>query len=124
VAGEILSQLVIMSVIQHNRRRHWLPRHPPHVHPMFVVTEAGAAAIRAAFDQGSELAAAVELDRLFPINDTAWRGRAGGRHDFPCFSSGTSVQGRIVKYVVWSQDPSDHARDRRRDRRHRPVAAG
>jgi hypothetical protein len=33
---------------------------------MFVVTEAEAAAIRAAFDQGGEFAAAVELRRLFP----------------------------------------------------------
>ena len=33
---------------------------------MFVVTEAEAAAIRAAFDGGGELAAAVELRRLFP----------------------------------------------------------
>jgi hypothetical protein len=33
---------------------------------MFVVTEEEAAAIRAAFDQGGELAGAVELRRLFP----------------------------------------------------------
>ena len=33
---------------------------------MIVVTEAGAAAIRAAFAQGGELSAAVELRRLFP----------------------------------------------------------
>jgi hypothetical protein len=33
---------------------------------MFVVTEAEAAAIRTAFDQGGEFAAAVELRRLFP----------------------------------------------------------
>jgi hypothetical protein len=33
---------------------------------MFVVTEAEAAAIRAAFDQGGEFAAAVELRRHFP----------------------------------------------------------
>jgi hypothetical protein len=33
---------------------------------MFVITEAEAAAIRAAFDQGGELSAAVELRRLFP----------------------------------------------------------
>ena len=39
---------------------------------MFVVSEAEAAAIRAAFDQGGELAAAVELRRLFPgITDNA-----------------------------------------------------
>jgi hypothetical protein len=33
---------------------------------MFVVSEAEAAAIRTAFDQGGELSAAVELRRLFP----------------------------------------------------------
>jgi hypothetical protein len=39
---------------------------------MFVVTEEEAAAIRAAFDQGGEFAAAVELRRLFPgITDNA-----------------------------------------------------
>jgi hypothetical protein len=37
-----------------------------HAPGMFVVTEAEAAAIRAAFDQGGEFAAAVELRRLFP----------------------------------------------------------
>jgi hypothetical protein len=39
---------------------------------MFVVTEADAAAIRAAFEQCGELAAAVELRRLFPgVTDNA-----------------------------------------------------
>ncbi|HME19907.1 MAG TPA: hypothetical protein VKI44_00820 [Acetobacteraceae bacterium] len=39
---------------------------------MFVVTEAEAAAIRAAFDRGGEFCAAMELRRLFPgITDTA-----------------------------------------------------
>ncbi len=39
---------------------------------MFVVTEAEAAAIRTAFDQGGEFAAAVELRRLFPgVTDLA-----------------------------------------------------
>jgi hypothetical protein len=39
---------------------------------MFVVTEAEAAAIRAAFDRGGELSAAIELRRLFPgVTDTA-----------------------------------------------------
>jgi hypothetical protein len=33
---------------------------------MFVVSEAEADAIRAAFDRGGELSAAVELRRLFP----------------------------------------------------------
>jgi hypothetical protein len=41
---------------------------PPRSHAlaMFVVTEADAAAIRAAFDRGGEFSAAVELRRLFP----------------------------------------------------------
>ena len=34
---------------------------------MFVVSEAEAAAIRTAFEQSGELAAAVELRRLFPL---------------------------------------------------------
>jgi len=39
---------------------------------MFVVSEADAAAIRAAFDRGGELSATVELRRLFPgIADNA-----------------------------------------------------
>ena len=39
---------------------------------MFVVSEADAASIRAAFDQGGEFAAAIELRRLFPgITDNA-----------------------------------------------------
>ena len=43
-------------------------------HPasMIVVSDAEAAAIRAAFDRGGELSAAVELRRLFPgVTDTA-----------------------------------------------------
>src|SRR5271167_1221198 len=46
----------------------------PSSHPasMFVVNEAQAAAIRAAFDRGGELSAAMELRRLFPgITDNA-----------------------------------------------------
>jgi hypothetical protein len=39
---------------------------------MFTVTEADAAAIRAVFEQRGELAAAVELRRLFPgVTDNA-----------------------------------------------------
>jgi hypothetical protein len=39
---------------------------------MFVVSEAEATAIRTAFDQGGEFAAAVELRRLFPgVTDNA-----------------------------------------------------
>jgi hypothetical protein len=48
-------------------------RHPRH-HPagMFTVTETEATAIRTAFDQGGEFAAAVELRRLFPgVTDNA-----------------------------------------------------
>jgi hypothetical protein len=42
-----------------------------HAREMFVLTEADAAAIRAAFDQGGELSAVVELRRRFPgIADT------------------------------------------------------
>jgi hypothetical protein len=45
-----------------------LPHRAPRSHApgMFVVTEAAAAAIRTAFDQGGEFAAAVVLRRLFP----------------------------------------------------------
>jgi hypothetical protein len=48
---------------------------------MFTVTEAEAAAIRTAFDQGGELAAAVELRRLFPgvTDDAEARERAQHR---------------------------------------------
>jgi hypothetical protein len=39
---------------------------------MFAVSEAEAAAIRAAFDHGGELSAAVEMRRLFPgVTDNA-----------------------------------------------------
>jgi hypothetical protein len=39
---------------------------------MFVVTEADAARIRAAFERGGEFTAAIELRRLFPgIEDNA-----------------------------------------------------
>ena len=39
---------------------------------MFCVTEAEAAAIRAAYEQGGEFSAAIELRRLFPgITDNA-----------------------------------------------------
>jgi hypothetical protein len=46
---------------------------------MFVVTEAEAAAIRAAFEERGELSAAVELRRLFPaVTDTAQAARVLG----------------------------------------------
>ena len=38
----------------------------PHLFGMFMVSEDDAAAIRAAFDQGGEFAAAIELRRRFP----------------------------------------------------------
>jgi hypothetical protein len=41
---------------------------------MFTVSEAEAAAIRAAFEQGGEFSAAVELRRLFPGSRTQCRG--------------------------------------------------
>jgi hypothetical protein len=45
-----------------------LPDATAHDHPpgMFVVTETEATAIRAAYEQGGELSAAIELRRLFP----------------------------------------------------------
>jgi hypothetical protein len=58
-------------------RRHGplvLPDDAAHDHPpgMFCVSEAEAAAIRAAYEQGGELSAAIELRRLFPgITDNA-----------------------------------------------------
>ena len=54
------------SAAEFNRGRllgHGLRRHAA---AMFAVTEAEAAAIRAAFDRGGELSATVELRRLFP----------------------------------------------------------
>jgi hypothetical protein len=48
------------------------PRPHSHAPGMFVVTEAEAAAIRAAFEQRGEFEAAVELRRLFPgVTDAA-----------------------------------------------------
>ena len=48
------------------------PHASTHALRMFVVTEAEAAAIRTAFEQGGELAAALELRRLFPgVTDMA-----------------------------------------------------
>jgi hypothetical protein len=41
------------------------------VFPRFIVSEAEAAAIRTAYEHGGELAAAVELRRLFPGLATA-----------------------------------------------------
>ena len=44
----------------------------PHISQVLIVTEEDATAVRAAFDQGGELSAAVELRRRFPgITDNA-----------------------------------------------------
>ena len=58
------------------RRRPRLADHgpPSHASGMFVVSEAEAAAIRTAFEQSGELAAAVELRRLFPGHHRHRRG--------------------------------------------------
>ena len=46
---------------------------------MFLVSDANAAAIRAAFDRGGEFAAAIELRRLFPlVRDNAHARRCAG----------------------------------------------
>ena len=42
------------------------PTNPTILRPMFVVTEADAAAIRTAYEQDGELSAAIELRRRFP----------------------------------------------------------
>jgi hypothetical protein len=47
---------------------------------MFSVTEAEAAAIRAAFERGGEFAAAVELRRLFPGRHGQRRGAGVRAH--------------------------------------------
>ncbi len=46
---------------------------------MFVVNEAEAAAIRAAYERGGELSAAAELVRLFPGLDNAMKARVSAR---------------------------------------------
>ena len=56
----------------HKESRSCRPPRAPHAPAMFVVTEAEAAAIRAAYEQRGEFAAAVELRRRFPgITDNA-----------------------------------------------------
>jgi hypothetical protein len=52
---------------------------PSHTAPMFTVTETAAAAIRVAFEQRGEFAAAVELRRLFPGVTDNTRARACAR---------------------------------------------
>jgi hypothetical protein len=70
---------------------------------MFTVTEAEAAAIRAAFDRGDEVAAAVELRRLFPaITDNAKPfDRVGGKPALAHFSNAMPVRGR------WARETKD-----------------
>ncbi len=57
-----------------------------HALGMFVVTEEVAATISAAFDQGGEFAAAVELRRLFPgvADNEQARARHGPLRDGCC----------------------------------------
>jgi hypothetical protein len=72
---------------------------------MFVVSEADAAAIRAAYEQGGELSAAIELRRLFPgITDNA-RARECAR----------TIAG-------WTPLPPQPVKPRRVSRRARPAA--
>lgn len=54
------------------RRRLPAARQAPMLDPMFAVSDAQAAAIRSAFDEGGEFSAAVELRRIFPtVTDNA-----------------------------------------------------
>jgi hypothetical protein len=46
-----------------------------HARGMFVVSEVKAATIRSAFEQNGELAAAVELRRLFPLITNSCRAK-------------------------------------------------
>jgi hypothetical protein len=50
-----------------------------HAPAMFVVSEVEAAAIRTAFEQSGELAAAVELRRLFPLITNTMQARECAR---------------------------------------------
>ena len=66
---------------------------------MFVVTEAEAAAIRATFEQRGELAAAVELRRLFPgITDIT---RAVQRSQLMLHLNSSSSPARAAAYLSW-----------------------
>jgi hypothetical protein len=72
---------------------------------MFCVSEVDAAAIRAAYEQGGELSAAIELRRLFPgITDNA-RARECAR----------SIAG-------WTPLPPKPVKQRSVSRRARPAA--
>ena len=54
-------------------------RRRPHGLAMYSVSEADAAAIRAAFEQGGEFAAAIELRRRFPLIGDITMARAQAR---------------------------------------------
>jgi hypothetical protein len=57
----------LLRSISDTRETSLAGQHPrPHASVMFTVSEAEAAAIRTAFEQGGEFSAAVELRRLFP----------------------------------------------------------
>ena len=84
------------------------PARRGHASGMFAVSEADAAAIRDAFEHGGELAAAVELRRLFP-------GLANNENTRLCARSIAS----------WQPPPVPPVKPRRIDRRRasRPAAA-
>jgi hypothetical protein len=68
---------------------------------MFSVSEVEAAAIRAAFEQGGEFAAAVELRRLFPANTgnaeaREWARTIAGWRPLP-----TGQGGRVARPTRW-----------------------
>jgi len=72
---------------------------------MFVVSEADAAAIRTAYEQGGELSAAIELRRLFPgITDNENARRCA-----------RSIAG-------WTPLPVPNVKQRPASRRSRPAA--
>src|SRR3954471_12859555 len=80
---------------------------------MFVVTETEAAAIRAAYEQGGEFSAAIELRRLFPgITDNA-KARECARTIVgltPLPASVPKVPQRPRKRRSWSVAASAHPR--------------
>lgn len=87
----------IASVGQHHRHPGppCLPasRHMRHADPMFIVTEADVAAIRAAFEQDGEFSAAIELRRRFAgLTDNAaarmWARTIAGWRPLPAVTNG------------------------------------
>jgi hypothetical protein len=78
---------------------------PSHALPMFVVSEADAAAIRTAYEQEGELSAAIEVRRRFlGITDNENARRCA-----------RSIAG-------WTPLPVPELKQRRVSRRHRPAA--